>query len=217
MKHAWGLHTPRDPSPKTSNVYHHGDLKEAILGVAMRQVEEEGPEGISVRAITRILGVSGGAPYGHFRDREALLSAVAMRGFEGFSATLVAAAKDGSACTPLARIAHAYMKFALDYRQVYRLLFATPLLKRASVDSALHQAAYACLQVLLSTMSPRLDEAVRLRAAFRFWTSLHGLAVVDQCLLSNDARVFNLVDVVDDLVRDFERGLSTGDMDAVET
>lgn len=207
MKHAWGLRTSREPPPKALDAYHHGDLREAILAVAMRQVEEEGPEGIRMRAITRTLGVSSAAPYGHFRDREELLRALATRGFEGLSTTLAAAANDESARTPLARIAHAHMKFALDHFQVYRLLFATPLLKQASIDSALYQAAYGCLEVVLGAMNPRLDEIARRRTAFRFWTSLHGLVVVDQSLLSNDARSIDLVEVVDDLVCDFEQGL----------
>jgi AcrR family transcriptional regulator len=62
--------------------YHHGDLKSALITAALAAVENGGPEAVSLRDLAQSLGVSRAAPYRHFPDRDALLAAVAARGFE---------------------------------------------------------------------------------------------------------------------------------------
>jgi AcrR family transcriptional regulator len=71
--------------------YHHGDLKTALIGAATRLVQEKGVEGFSVADAARAAGVSSGAPYRHFADREDLLDHVAAEGFERLSAATIAA------------------------------------------------------------------------------------------------------------------------------
>src|SRR5258706_12767161 len=60
--------------------YHHGDLRAALVGAAMDLLEEGGEAELSLRAVARRAGVSAAAPYRHYDDREALVSAVAAAG-----------------------------------------------------------------------------------------------------------------------------------------
>jgi len=60
---------------KTS--YHHGNLRRALLDATLKIVERDGPEGFTLRGTARAAGVSAGAPYHHFSDKDALLAAVA--------------------------------------------------------------------------------------------------------------------------------------------
>ena len=62
--------------------YHHGDLKSALISAALAAVEQNGPDAVSLRDLAQSLGVSRAAPYRHFADRDALLAAVAAKGFE---------------------------------------------------------------------------------------------------------------------------------------
>ena len=68
--------------PSSSTGYHHGDLRAACLRAAMELLEDDGAAGLSVRAVARRAGVSPGAPYRHYADRDALVSAVAAEGLD---------------------------------------------------------------------------------------------------------------------------------------
>src|SRR6201985_274448 len=75
--------------------YHHGNLKEALLQAALDLIAKKGPAGFTFADAARLAGVSPAAPYRHFRDRDELLSSIALRGFEQFESMLAAAWGDG--------------------------------------------------------------------------------------------------------------------------
>jgi AcrR family transcriptional regulator len=68
--------------------YHHGHLRDALLDAAERSVEEQGAQQLSLRELARTVGVSHAAPRSHFPDRQALLDALAERGFDRLAAML---------------------------------------------------------------------------------------------------------------------------------
>ncbi|MFD9881130.1 TetR/AcrR family transcriptional regulator [Streptomyces alboflavus] len=57
--------------------YHHGSLPAALTAAALELLDEQGLEKVTVREVARRAGVSPGAPFRHFADRQALLTAVA--------------------------------------------------------------------------------------------------------------------------------------------
>jgi AcrR family transcriptional regulator len=57
--------------------YHHGDLRLALVDATTRLIEERGLEAVSMREVAKMVGVSPGAPFRHFANRLALLTAVA--------------------------------------------------------------------------------------------------------------------------------------------
>lgn len=59
--------------------YHHGDLKEALIRTALNTLDEGRGDELSLRDLARSIGVSHGAPYRHFTDREAILKVIAER------------------------------------------------------------------------------------------------------------------------------------------
>ena len=77
--------------PSSIARYHHGDLRAACLRAAMELLEQDGAAGLSVRAVARHAGVSPGAPYRHYADRDALVSAVAAEGYRKLAGYLRAA------------------------------------------------------------------------------------------------------------------------------
>ena len=72
----------------TDQPYHHGKLREALLARAREVIEEAGVEGLSLRQLARDLGVSHAAPGKHFRDKQALLDALALDGFRSMNARI---------------------------------------------------------------------------------------------------------------------------------
>jgi AcrR family transcriptional regulator len=95
--------------------YHHGNLRAALLDAAERSIEESGAEQLSLRELARTAGVSHAAPRSHFPDRQALLDALAERGFSRLAAGMRAAC---DASGPefegrLRAVAAAYVAFAI--------------------------------------------------------------------------------------------------------
>src|SRR6202167_6716983 len=93
--------------------YPHGNLRTALLEQAERTLQEEGIDALSLRELARSAGVSHGAPRRHFSDRQALLDALAERGYARLGAEL-RAALDAAAPSLEARVtalARAYAGF----------------------------------------------------------------------------------------------------------
>ena len=65
--------------------FHHGNLREALLQASLSLLDSGGPEGVTIRAVARETGVSHAAPVNHFKDREALLTGLAVQLFGGRS------------------------------------------------------------------------------------------------------------------------------------
>ena len=105
--------------------YHHGHLREALLRAAERTLERGGVQSISLRELSRELGVSQGAPRRHFAGKQALLDALAIRGFEQFDQALKrATGKRGQDFKArLIKLARAYVGFALKHPALLSLMF----------------------------------------------------------------------------------------------
>lgn len=65
-----------------SNSFHHGDLKRVLFEVAVSLLDQHGVPGVTIRAVAREAGVSHSAPVNHYKDRRALLTAIAQGQFE---------------------------------------------------------------------------------------------------------------------------------------
>src|SRR5215218_3773003 len=99
--------------------YRHGNLKSAALKAATRLVAKAGHEQLSLREVADAVGVAHRSLYNHFRDREALLDAVATEAYNRLAAILV------KVNTPEDYIAK-YVRFALANRALYALMTSRP-------------------------------------------------------------------------------------------
>lgn len=161
--------------------YHHGDLRSALIDAAARLVRREGAAQASLREIAREAGVSHAAPYHHFDDRESLLAEVAVVGFEGLGAALRKGARSNAASDPLTRLQGAgvaYVEFAVENPEIYRLMFGGLLSDRKRYPT-LQAAANAAFGVLLELLGrggePHESTAVN-PVALASWSTVHGLA-----------------------------------------
>ncbi|MEL6946960.1 MAG: TetR/AcrR family transcriptional regulator, partial [Pseudomonadota bacterium] len=67
---------------KPDNQHHHGNLRDAVIAFAFDAARNGTIETLSLRSVSRELGVSSGAVYRHFDDKDALLRQVAKTGFD---------------------------------------------------------------------------------------------------------------------------------------
>jgi AcrR family transcriptional regulator len=151
--------------------YHHGDLPAALLLQAGKILEKEGVEALSVRALTRRAGVSHAALYRHFRDHESLLAALAAEGF----AMLGRAQRDAAAGGGLRAMGEAYVRFALQHPQRFRLMFGGRL--KIARHAALREVALKTFEGLSGALAARVGDAPGARdASVAAWALVHGLA-----------------------------------------
>ena len=104
--------------------YHHGALRDALLERAAEVIEARGIEALTLRGLARDLGVSHGAPNRHFSSREALIAALATKGFsEALAATLATmAAADEDPWIQLNAMGRGYLRWALEHRTLFRVI-----------------------------------------------------------------------------------------------
>ncbi len=148
------------------STYHHGDLRPALLRAAARLLEKEGPAALSLRDLARRAGVSHNAPYRHFPDREALLAALAADGFRRLGEALAGASRQ--------EMGEAYVRFALEHPQLFRLMFGGHL--PFSRHGALERAAASPYQALVAAFRAQTSIGDPERAAAAAWSLVHGLS-----------------------------------------
>ncbi|MFQ6398333.1 TetR/AcrR family transcriptional regulator [Nocardia sp. KC 131] len=153
--------------------YHHGDLPSALVHAAMELLEEDGAVDLSLRAAARRAGVSTAAPYRHFADRDALLSAVAAVGYRDLAEQLVAASPAPSTAEDLAAIAVAYVRFALARPALFRVMFSDPCDPTSPERVAATTAIHEYVRAIVRQAFPDADEE---SLATAMWALVHGLA-----------------------------------------
>jgi AcrR family transcriptional regulator len=200
--------TPR-PARKPLNTYHHGDLRDALVQAALQQVELTGPETVSISALAKKLGVSQPAPYKHFADREALLTAVTAEAFRQFNAMLRESIRKPSKHSKLSRLAQATLAFGLGRNGIYRLMFASRIIACAPRDGELPKAALETFDLLLEALEAPAVGFLREQHALRIWASLHGVVMLaEQGLLTGQIAHITREQLVDDIVEQTKSSLS---------
>ena len=159
--------------PSASAPYHHGDLRAACLRAAQELLEEDGAAALSVRAVARRAGVSPGAPYRHYADRDALVSAVAAEGYRELAGYLSAAHPSPSTPDDLAAVAVAYVQFALEHPALFRMMFSEPCDSDSSERVAATTAIAEYVGALVRRAFPSADTDALSTAV---WAVVHGLA-----------------------------------------
>jgi len=162
--------------------YHHGNLREALVEATLALIAEKGPAGFTVAEAARLAGVSPAAPYRHFRDAEALLAEVALRGFERFATALAAAGQNGlpDPMRAFEALGRAYLAFARQEPAYYAAMFET----RIALDShpgllAASDRAFAILREAAERLTVALPPTRRppsLMIALHVWALSHGIA-----------------------------------------
>jgi AcrR family transcriptional regulator len=184
---------------KSAEPYHHGGLRRALIGAASTMLEGPSPDTMSLVGLAKSLGVSQGAPYRHFADRDAMLAAVAAEGFTTLGGLLAPMVTAPTEKIRLLRLGRAYVEFGVKRPGLYRLMFASNLLSRAPQGDDLKAAAQERFDHLPRALDSSATLAVRKRRALKIWVGLHGatMLAVDGLLADNPARVST-----DDLVKD---------------
>jgi AcrR family transcriptional regulator len=158
---------------ESNSSYHHGDLRSALVRTALELLEEGGAAALSLRAVARRAGVTAAAPYRHYADRDALLSAVAAVGYRELAEHLTAANPLPSTPDELADVAVAYVHFALQRPALFRVMFSEPCDPTSPERVAATTAISDYVSAIASRTFPGADPEALGTAV---WALVHGLA-----------------------------------------
>lgn len=169
--------------PLSQNVYHHGDLRNALLEAGEQLLAETGVAALSLRAVAKQAGVSHAAPYRHFKGKAALMSGLAQAGFSRLR-SVISMAADKIPYDPEQKLVEAgvaYVHLALRNPELMQLMFSTA--PGQVVDMQLRQSSMATLEPLVDIMNTGIEAGIfRDRDAHELalvaWTSMHGMAML---------------------------------------
>lgn len=174
---------PRPRKTAPPRPYHHGDLPAVLRREALAVIREVGPSAFTLREVARRAGVSHAAPYRHFADKKALLTALAAEGSRQLAERVEAAlAEAGPELRPRFLAAgYAYVRFALDRPAHFQVMFA-----REDIDvndPEVHAAREASHGILLRFIREgqslgRLVAGAPEVLAIPIWAMHHGLATL---------------------------------------
>ena len=196
------------PRRKPRDRYHHGDLRRALLDEALRTIQQDGVDALTLRTIGVRLGVSRTALYRHFTDKRALLSSVATEGFRLLTERLLNAWKAGG-IRGFNAMGVAYIRFAMGNPSHYRVMFGG-FVDDGPRDDDLMRESTAAFQALVDAIvalqqegAVRKDDALQL-AQF-IWAVVHGVS-----MLIIDGQLAHQRAPIDDLIQFAVERINTG-------
>ena len=163
----------------------------------MGLLEQRHAEPLGLREVARAVGVSATAIYRHFPDKDALLRAIAERGFARMGEMQTVAAQGLSGGDAFAATGVAYVRFALRNPAVFRLMFSRP--SRRDLFGLGQDEASTPLRLLrenaAAVMPQDLPDEARRVVALQAWALVHGLAVLllDHVVEVDDATIEHVI------------------------
>ena len=155
-------------------------LRDQILDAATELLLETGhAKAVSIRSVAQRVGVTPPSIYLHFEDKDALLDAVCARYFEKLDEEMQRVSV-GQPCTieVLRAQGLAYIRFATETPELYRIATMGEWRSGSDVDAALASSAFEHLCVSVRALMaegacPPGDATV---VALELWSAAHGVA-----------------------------------------
>ncbi|GIG40930.1 TetR/AcrR family transcriptional regulator [Cellulomonas phragmiteti] len=145
----------------------------ALLAAASDLLDTGGPDAVTLRAVAARVGVSRGAPYGHFENKEALLARLAIDAWTSL-AQEVERLRAAPGPTPAARLEGAVSTLVGVARRrphLYALMFSTP-----ADEPQAAQAAGRLQRAFLDIVADVVGPSQALSYAALLMSSAHGIA-----------------------------------------
>jgi AcrR family transcriptional regulator len=174
------------------------ETRQLILDAARTLFTEKGFEAVTMRMIAQKIEYSPTAIYLHFADKVSLMRELAALDFHSLTDAVLKAQRVEDPLERLRRCGRAYVKFAIEHPNPYRLLFmsnppesAKDVFDHQNFDDP-EQSAYAMLRenvrYAIEQQAFREDLVDADQLAQLLWSGLHGLISLQMCV-PNDGSV----------------------------
>ena len=154
------------------------EFRERLCVAAERLFAERGPDAVTMRQLAAELGVSPMTPYRYFADKEDILAAVRTNGFNRFAEALETAyASAKGARAKGAAVGGAYLNFAFEHPQTYKLMFDLDqphVEKYPDLVAAGHRAHETQTQYVKTLVADGVLAGDPEEIGKMFWAAAHG-------------------------------------------
>ncbi len=168
--------------PRTLSAEQVTEFRTRLCAVAQHRFATHGRDAVSMRQLADALGCSPMTPYRYFRNKDDILAAVRAAAFDRFAAALErAVAGAGDPAVAGQAVGQAYVRFALEDPDGYRLMFDVsqphpdryPELMRASgrARATMTASIEALVAAGVFHGTPEL-------LGLAFWSAMHGLVML---------------------------------------
>ena len=168
--------------PRTLSAEDIAEFREQLCAAACQLFARRGTDGVTMRALAEIMGISPMKPYHYFRDKEEILAAAMERAFNRFVAALEEADKIvGSARERAVAKRQAYVRFALAEPDCYRIMFALPhpdLGKYPGLQAAMDRTRAVMRRSLDALVAEGVIDGDPKMLGYVFWCAMHGAVSV---------------------------------------
>ena len=157
------------------------DIVPEVVSAALYLITEEGPEGVTVRALARHAGVAPMSIYNHFGGKNGVIDAIIVEGFG-----LLAQFADTSLEDPYGNLvagSRAYRDFALAYRSHYTVMFLHRFISYTPSEGTVG-AAFNGFAILAGQVQACLDAGyfpgrLCVDVAQQLWATVHGYVALE--------------------------------------
>lgn len=164
-----------------SRGYHHGDLRAALVAAGLDLLKDRSVDDLSLREVSRKVGVSATAVYRHFPDKQALLYALCEQGAAQLARVQEEAMEAaGGGQAGFDATGRAYVRFALANPALFRLMMTTrpPGGLLDADETAVNAAMRLLRQNIAGLLPPGATEDEQRMATIKSWALVHGLAML---------------------------------------
>lgn len=159
--------------------YHHGDLENALIAAAIELVRRDGPDHLSLRAVSSAVGVSPSASYHYFADKQALVSAMGgvlfnqLADMQEKAMSKVTGKGADAALRKFEAMGYSYFEWATKQPNLYRLIFG------GFCEHKLNSDGDKAAQLLRDGLDELLahgiiNKSVRANGEMIVWSAIHG-------------------------------------------
>jgi AcrR family transcriptional regulator len=170
------------------------DSEQAIMDAARHILAREGPDGLSMRSVADRVGMSATAIYRYFENKDALVARVVQSGFDRFGEYLrdAAARHPSGSLDRLAALGEAYIRFALENQEYFKLLFSLQHPHPHSIEELPDSGGHGLLR---SAVEEAMASGAMRRAnpdlvAVYLWSIAHGLLTLSMTCRLEDCPEF---------------------------
>ena len=160
--------------------YHHGNLREQILQTAFELLDAEGVDAVGIRKIARLLDVAHSAPANHFKNKQALMTALATESFRDLVSTLQQELPKETQNFRLAihTFSNTILAFGLKYPNRYKLLWRREYSDDKNDElGVVMESIYTQLTGILSDHAQQKQVDVESQA-IALWSLIHGYVLL---------------------------------------
>jgi AcrR family transcriptional regulator len=158
-------------------------MHDIIIDAAVELFLAEGYEQTSMRKIAQKIEYTPGAIYSYFKDKDEILYEIHARGFTKLFEQLRVALEETNPLDKLYKTGQLYIKFALENREYYELMFIDRSILRSCFEKKEWEEGHAAYNVLVQIIGECIEKGllpnVDIHAAsYGFWSMVHGLVAL---------------------------------------